>query len=231
MGINTQKGLFRFTRLPFGVSSAPGIFQRVIESVLQGIPQVAVYLDDILITGSTEQEHLATLAAVLSRLDKAGLKVKREKCEFMKTAVTYLGHRTDASGLHPLEDKVDAIRNAPEQTSVPQLKSYLGLLTYYSKFLPRMSSTLYPLYRLFRKNTPWVWKEEQQRAFIKSKAWLTSNSCLTHFDPTLPLALACDASAYGVGAVVAHKMADGTERPIGYVSRTLSEAEKNYSQL
>lgn len=84
VAINTQKGLFRFTRLPFGVSSAPGIFQRVMESVLQGIPQVAVYLDDILITGSSEQEHLATLAKVLSRLDKAGLKVKREKCEFMK---------------------------------------------------------------------------------------------------------------------------------------------------
>ena len=103
--VNTHRGLFRYTRLPFGVSSAPGILQCVIESLLQGIKGVVIYLDDILITGATE-ENLRTLDEVLSRLNKAGLRVKRSKCEFMRESVTYLGHRIDADGLHPLPDRV-----------------------------------------------------------------------------------------------------------------------------
>ena len=106
--INTQKGLFRYTRLPFGVSSAPGIFQRVMDSVLQGMKRVAVSLDDILITGASEDEHLATLAEVFERLERAGLRVKTSKCEFMKPSVTYLGHTIYGEGLHPVMEKIDA---------------------------------------------------------------------------------------------------------------------------
>ena len=230
--INTHKGLFRFTRLPFGVSSAPGIFQRIMEGILQDIEGVVVaYLDDILIAAETEEEHLKILNEVLSRLEKAGLRVKLRKCEFLKSSVEYLGHRIDASGLHPLQDKVKAIQKAPVPTSVTELKAYLGLLSYYGKFLPNLSSTLHPLYQLLRKDQPWHWGSSQQQAFAKSKKLLTSDTCLTHFDPTLKLKLACDASSYGLGAVLAHEMPDGTERPIGYVSRTLSKAERNYSQL
>ena len=222
--INTSKGLFRYTRLPFGISSAPGIFQRVIESVLRGNPGVAVYLDDILITGNL-------LETVFARLDKAGLRIKRSKCEFMKTSVTYLGHKIDEKRLHPLTEKVEAVTMAPKPTSVHELKSYLGLLTYYSKFLPKMLSTLFPLYILLRKDQPWIWKQDQEKAFNDSKELLTSSSFLVHFDPALLLLLSCDASCYGVGAVLAHRMPDGTERPIGYASRTLNKAERNYSQL
>ena len=111
--INTHKGLFRYTRLPYGISSAPGIFQRVIESLLQGIDGVIVYLDDILITGHTEEEHLKSLEEVLSRLEKAGLRVKRKKCEFMRSSVEYLGHKIDETGLHPLLNKIRAIKEAP----------------------------------------------------------------------------------------------------------------------
>ena len=229
--INTHKGLFQFTRLPFGVSSAPGIFQRVIEGLLQGIRGVVVYLDDILITGSTSKEHLETLEQVLSRLESAGLRVKWKKCEFMKESVEYLGHKIDATGLHPLPAKVKAIREAPKPQSVHELKSYLGILTYYDKFLPNLSSTLYPLYRLLQKNTCWRWGKEQEKAFAASKDLLTSSNFLTHFDSSLKLTLACDASAHGLGAVLAHKMPDGSEKPIGYASRTLTKAERNYSQL
>jgi transposase InsO family protein len=229
--VNTRRGLFRYTRLPFGVSSAPGIFQRVIEGLLQGIESVVVYLDDILITGATEEEHLRTLDEVLSRLDKAGLRVKRSKCEFMRESVTYLGHRIDADGLHPLPDRVRAIKEAPKPTSVTTLKAYLGMLTYYSKFLPKLSTLLYPLYRLLRKGVPWRWGTKQARAFKASKKLLTSDKCLTHFDSSLKLTLACDASEYGLGAVISHKMPDGSEKPIGYASRTLSPSERNYSQL
>ena len=157
---NTHKGLFQYTRLPYGISSAPGIFQRVIENVLQDIPGVATYLDDILITGSSDETHLETLEEVLRRLDKAGLQVRLKKCEFMWPSLTYLGHKIDKTGLHPLPDKVKAIQKAPIPQSVSELKSYLGLLTYYGKFFPNMSSTLCPFYRLLRKDQPWEWLKE-----------------------------------------------------------------------
>ena len=229
--INTQRGMFRFTRLPFGISSAPGIFQRVIESLLQGIEGVVVYIDDILVTGSSEEAHLKALDEVLSRLDRAGLRVKRNKCEFLRPSVTYLGHRIDADGLHPLPDRVRAIKDAPTPKSVTELKSYLGMLTYYSKFLPNLSLTLHPLYLLLRKDVKWKWGVAQAKAFAASKDLLTSDKCLTHFDSSLKLTLACDASAYGLGSVLSHKMPDGSERPIAYLSRMLSVAERNYSQL
>ena len=127
--INTHKGLFKYTHLPFGISSAPGIFQRVMESLLQGIPGVIVYLDDILITGPSDEEHLRALQQVLERLDKPGLRIRRDKCTFMSPSVIYLGHKIDAEGLHPVADKVKAIVDAPRPQSVHELESYLGLLS------------------------------------------------------------------------------------------------------
>ena len=128
--INTHKGLYRYTRLPYGVSSAPAIFQRTMDLSLQGIPGVVVYLDDILITGKTRSEHVQALDEVLSRLKKAGLRLQKKKCVFMASEVNYLGHRIDAEGLHPLSEKVRAIQKAPGPRSVSELKSYLGLLSY-----------------------------------------------------------------------------------------------------
>ena len=229
--VNTHKGLFQFTRLPFGISSAPGIFQRVIETLLQGIEGVVVYIDDILVTGSTEEEHLRALERVLSRLEQAGLRVKPNKCSFMRPSVTYLGHMIDAHGLHPLDERVRAIKDAPTPKTVGELKSYLGMLSYYSRFLPNMSLVLHPIYHLLRKDVPWVWKTAQSKAFTASKELLISSRCLTHYDPSLELTLACDASNYGLGAVLSHKMPDGSERPVAYASRTLNPAERNYSQI
>ena len=229
--INTHKGLFRFNRLPYGISSAPGIFQRVMENLLEGIPGVVVYIDDILITGPTIEQHLKSLDEVLSRLENAGLLLRRVKCKFLQPSITFLGHKVDAAGLHPLTEKVEAIQQAPRPTNVTELKSYLGLLSYYSKFLPNMSMMLGPLYKLLRKDGDWKWGGEEKAAFEASKELILSSELLVHFDPKLPIILACDASSYGVGAVLAHRMPDGTERPIGFASRTLNKAEKNYAQI
>ena len=127
--INTQKGLLRYTWLSFGVSSAPGIFQRVMEEVLQGIPNMVVYLDDILATSTSEEDHVKQLDAILSQIQAAGLRLRKSKCKFGVSSVTYLGHRIDAEGLHPVSEKVQAVHDAPSPTDVAQLRSYLGLLT------------------------------------------------------------------------------------------------------
>ena len=200
------------------------------ENILLGIPKVTVYIDDILITGTTDEEHLKTLAEVLRRLEKTGLRANMAKCKFLAPSVTYLGHRIDHSGLHPLAEKVRAVQNAPDPHNVSELKSYLGLLTYYSKFIPNMETVLAPLYKL-RKEVPWRWSAAEKKAFKASKDQLTSSDLLVHFNPELDLLLMCDASSYGVGAVLAHRMPDGSERPIGYASRSLSKSQRNYSQL
>ena len=229
--INTHKGLYRYTRLPFGVASAPGIFQKTMERLLHGIPGVVVYIDDILVSNPTKDEHLSSLEEVLKRLQNANLRAKKTKCKFLACSVSYLGYKIDGEGLHPLPEKVKAIQDAPTPKNVTELKSYLGLLTYYGKFLPNLSTHLAPLYQLLRHNTTWKWSVAQEKAFQKSKELLVSSNLLIHFNSNFPLVLACDASQYGIGAVLAHRLPDGSERPIGYVSRTLNTAERNYSQL
>ena len=219
------------TCLPFVISSTPGIFQRVIESVLQGNTRLVAYLDDILMPGATKEEHLRTLEAVFDRLEKAGLRVCAEKCQFMVSSVTYLGYQIDAEGLHPLEDKVHAVVNAPSSKSVQELKAYLGLLTCYGKFLPDLSTKLARCTTSSKRISQWHWRKKQNKAFEASKQLLTSSCLLVHFNLELKLVLACDASAYGVGAILAHQMPDGLEQPIGYVFRTLTDTERNYSQL
>ena len=148
--INTQKGLHQFNRLPYGVSFAPGIFQGVMESILPGIPGVMAYLDNILMAGKNEEEHL-------KRLDDPGLRLKDSKCGFLVASITYLGYRIDAKGLYPVNEKIKAIQDAPEPRNVTELKFYLGLLSYYSRFLSNMSSNLAPLNQLLHKQAEWVW--------------------------------------------------------------------------
>ena len=229
--INTHKGLYAYNRLPFGVSSAPSIFQRTMESILHGINQVSVYLDDILITGRSDEEHLLRLGKVLTRLEAAALRLRQSKCTFMQPSVEYLGHRISSDGLHPTPDKIRAISEAPAPTNVPQLCAFLGMVNYYAKVLPRLSSVLAPLYRLLQKNARWSWGPEEDRAFQTAKSSLTSSSVLTHYDPAKKLFLDCDASPYGVGAILSHRMAARSMKPITYASCSLHPAEKRYSQL
>lgn len=121
------------------------------ENLLQGIPCVSIYLDDILITGPTETEHLATLDKVLDCLKTAGLRLKRRKCAFLLPAVEYLGHKISAEEIQPTEEKVRAIKEAPSLTNMTQLRSFLELMNYYGKFLPKLASVLAPLYTLLQK--------------------------------------------------------------------------------
>ena len=229
--INTTRGLFQYERLPFGISSAPAIFQRIMESLLNGIPGVAVYIDDVLVTGKNEDDHLQKLDCVMERLKAAGVTLKRSKCIFLTPSVEYLGHVIDKEGLHPSPEKIRAIQDAPAPQNLSELKSFLGLINYYSKFMSNLASLLHPLYKLLQKEAKWEWTGEQISAFNDAKQLLQSSSVLIHFDPSKEIILTCDASSYGLGAVLAHKMEDNSERPIAFTSRTLAPAEKKYSQV
>uniref|UniRef100_A0AAQ4RGR7 ribonuclease H n=1 Tax=Gasterosteus aculeatus aculeatus TaxID=481459 RepID=A0AAQ4RGR7_GASAC len=138
--IVTHKGLFRYRRLPFGITSAPALFQRAMDQILSGLTGVQCYLDDLLITGKDEQERLRNLDAALQRLEEYGLRVRTAKCEFFQSSVEYLGHIIDGAGLHKAPSKVKAVEEAPSPQNVSQLRSFLGLLTYYAKFVPNLSN-------------------------------------------------------------------------------------------
>ena len=171
MVINSHKSLFAYNRLPFGVSSAPRIFQQRIENLLQDIPNVLIYLNDILVAGETPKEHCHTLAEALSRLLKAGLRLKKDKCTFMTTSVQYLGYQIDVHGIHPTEAKVRAIKEARTPKNASELKAYLGILMYYGKFLPNLSTLLAPLYSLLQKNKAWSLTNAQEQTFQHSKRY------------------------------------------------------------
>ena len=150
--LNTHQGLFRYKRLLFGISAATAIFQRTMESLLQGIPRVCVHRRCVLITGHTEEEHLADLTQVWQRMAFTGIQLKRDKCQFILTQVHYLGHTVSSQGIQPTQEKVQAISNAPAPTNIHQLKSFLSLLNFYAKFSPNLSTILAPIYSLLQKN-------------------------------------------------------------------------------
>ena len=153
--INAHKGLFKYNRLSFGVASAPAIFQRTIESLLQGMKHVVAYIDDILITGEKEEDHLKNLDEVLKRLVSAGMELKMEKCLFQQEKVEYLIHCITKDGIFPTMAKVRAIKEAPAPKDEQMFRSFLGLLNYYGKFLPNLSTKLAPLHSLLEKGKGW----------------------------------------------------------------------------
>ena len=168
--------------MPFGITSAPAIFQRTMDNLLQGLDHVRVYIDDILVTSKTEEEHLQTLTEVLTRLQSAGMRLKREKCTFMADEVVYLGHRINREGIQPTDDKVRAISATPRLVNTTQLRAFLGLVNFYGKFMNNLSTILAPLYHLLWKKAHWRWRAAQQRAFATAKELLKSPQLLVHYD-------------------------------------------------
>ncbi|XP_061724707.1 uncharacterized protein K02A2.6-like [Cydia pomonella] len=229
--INTHRGLYRYNRLVYGLSSSPGIFQRIMCNLLKGIPNVEIFLDDVIIGGKTKQEHLAALEAVFSRLHKAGLKLKSSKCVFLVDEVQYLGYIISKDGIKTDPAKVQAVLRVPRPSNVTELRSFLGIINFYGKFIKNMSVKLVPLYELLKKEKQWFWSSECERSFKEIKAILASAEVLAHYDPKKQLFVTCDASSRGVAGVLTQPGPDGRERPVAYASRTLNDAERNYSQI
>ena len=176
--VNTHQGLFQYTRLPFGIASAPAVFQEIMDKVLQGISGVVCYLDDILISGSTEEEHDQRLELVLDRIMRYGLRLRKGKCSFKVSEVEYLGHMISARGLQTTKSKVTAVGEAPKPRNVQELRSFMGLVNYYGLFIRDLATIAHPLNKLQRKDSPWEWSKAQDQAFEKLKSKLTSADVL-----------------------------------------------------
>ena len=229
--INSHLGLFRYTRLAFGVSSATAIFQELMEKILSGLEGVAVFVDDIIVTGKDDNDHTKNLKSVLQRLSDWGVRLKKSKCTFMKDNVEYLGFKIDKVGIHPTESKVSAIIDAPAPTNKSELHSLCGGISYYRKFIPDLATIMAPLNEL-KGHKKFVWDQKCEDAFKKVKERLISSDVLVHYDPNKALILATDASPYGVSAIISHHDAEtDCDRPIAFASRSLTQAERNYAQI
>nr|XP_039248881.1 uncharacterized protein K02A2.6-like [Styela clava] len=180
----------------------------------------------MLTTGNNNIEHLDNIEKLLMRLQQYNLKVNKSKTEFFKNSVEFCGYKVDCNKLHKTDVKIKAIRDAPRPGNVSQVRSFIGMVNYYQRFIPNLSSVLYPLNCLLRANCRWKWTKYCEKAFLEAKKLMTSNTVLTHYDPSLTLKLACDASQYGLGAVMSHVMKDGSERPIAFSSKSLTEKTK-----
>ena len=202
------------------------IFQKLMDTVLQGIPAMCNF-----VTGTNDSDHMQNLATVLQRLQDVGFRWKKEKCSFLQDAVEYLGHKIDAEGLYACLEKVAAFVNAPQPHNISKMRAFLGMVNYYRKFIPNLSTLVQPLNSLLQPNKPWNWSEECRKEFQEAKQAVVSTQVLAHYDPKLPLTLAGDASAYGIGAVIKNIMPDGSEKPIAFASRSLSSSERNFAQI
>ncbi|CAC5423727.1 unnamed protein product [Mytilus coruscus] len=181
--------------------------------------------------GPDDETHLQNLENVLQRLQNYSLRVNLQKCSFLKDKVIYCGHKISADGLRKTSDKVQAVMETPTPKNVKDVRAFLGLINYYHRFMPNSATVLKPLNQLLEKERIWRWTDDCENAFKKAKELITSDQVLTHYNPELPVRLACDASPFGLGAVLSHVMPDGSERPISFASRRLTKSEKNCAQI
>lgn len=229
--LSTHKGTFKVNRLMFGVKVAPSLWQRFMDQLLLGLDGVKCFFDDIIIQGATEEQLLVRLKQVLQKLKEVNLRVNKEKCHFFKKSINYLGHTIDKNGLHKNQDKIKAISNAERPTNINELRTFLGIANYYNKFIPNLASITSPLNELLKKGKKYNWSSRCEESFKNIKKEILSERVLIHFDQSKPLTLATDASPSGLGAVLSHKLPDGSERPIAFASRSLTSSEKRYSQI
>ncbi|XP_058817568.1 uncharacterized protein K02A2.6-like [Topomyia yanbarensis] len=226
--LSTHRGLYRPSRLMYGVASAPAIWQRQMEALLQGIEGVSVFLDDIKVTGPNDETHLRRLEEVLRRLDESNIRVNRNKCVFFANEIEYCGYLIDCNGIHKIQKKVDAIQEMRRPENKNEVRSFVGLINYYGRFFYDLSTVLYPLNNLLKKDVPFKWSKQCEKSFQVVKKQMQAETCLVHYSPELPLLLATDASPYGVGAILSHIYPDGSERPIQFASQTLNRTQQAY---
>lgn len=228
--ISTQKGTYQVNRLSFGIKTAPSEFNRILDHILLGLEGSISYFDDIIVHGRSFDECKDRLIKCLERLQKFDLHLNESKCRFFKTEISYLGYIISHNKISKCPKKIAAIQSLCQPKDAKELRRFLGMVTYYSRFISNLSTITSPLRSLLTKNKKFLWSSECQAAFNKLKEEIASDRVLVPYDPLLPLTVACDASPTGVAGVLSHVI-DGEERPISFVSRALTQAERNYSQL
>lgn len=225
-----NRGLFQFKRLPMGLSGSPMVWQRFIDRVLGADldPYVLAYLDDIVIVAPTFEKHLEILEEVLKRILDAGLTLNRDKCQFCRDELRYLGYIVNRTGLHVDPGKIKAILDIPTPRTVSEVRRILGMASWYRRFIRDFSTIVNPLTNLLKKNQRFLWTLDCEKAWSTIKECLVTAPILSCPDFSREFVIQCDSSDFGVGCVLTQNFDDG-ERVIAYISRSLTKQERNFS--
>lgn len=223
-------GHYEYKRMCFGLKNAPASFQRFLNHILTGLNGVKclVYLDDIIIHAKSLQDHEEKLSEVLKVLKDNNLKLQPSKCHFLRKEIKYLGHVISEKGISPNPEKIDAVAKISRPRNVKELKSFISMANYYRNFIAGFSEIAEPMNRLLRKKIPFIWSELCEESFLLLKEKLTSSPVLAYPDFDKPFHLTTDASNFALGAVLSQEY-DGEDRVVGYASRILNPAERNYN--
>ena len=223
----TPFGRYCFNKLPFGISSAPEHFQKRMNHILSGLDGVICLVDDVLVFGSNKRELDSRLMRSLERIRTAGVTLNKDKCEFGKDKISFLGHTIDGEGIHADPEKTDAIKRMEPPTSITELRRFMGMVNQLGKFSAKLSGLTHPLRMLLGTKNSWSWGEAQEQAFVAVKEELLKPTTLAHYNPKGETKISADASMLGLGAVLLQKH-DEVWKP---ASRSLSDTETRYAQI
>ena len=226
----TPFGRYSFNKLPFGISSAPEIFQNRMSQILECLPGVLCLMDDIIVFGTNQEDHHEMLIATLKRLQQAGVTLNSEKCEFNKSSIGFLGHIIDKDGVRADPSKTSAIVKMPAPQSLTELRRFMGMVNQLGKFSSKIVDIGQPLCELMSAKRTWIWGAAQENAFKQIKEELIKPTVLVLYDPNAQTKVSADASSYGLGAVLLQNK-EGIWKPVAYASRALSETERRYAQI
>ncbi len=228
-GFITQQGHYEWSCMPFGLKNSPAVFQRIMSGMIRKYELsefCTAYIDDLLIHSTTFEQHMNHLESLANAIKKEGFRLKFIKCIFAAPRVQYLGHILSYNSVQPLTDNLIAIKNFPVPKTKKNIRQFLGKVNFYHKFIPKTSTLLEPFHHLLRKDVPFVWSQECEKSFINVKQILLSEPILAVFDRSKPINIYTDASGVGIGAVLKQIQDDGSEKPVAYFSRKLSDAQK-----
>ena len=228
-----EEGLYEFNYLAFGLTNAPSIFSQLMDYILHGIKNkfATSYIDDVLVFSKDYTTHLSHLREVLTRIRDAGLKMNKAKCEFLKPELKFLGHSVSKDGLRPLKEKTEAISNMPPPTTHKGNRAFIGVTSYYRRYIDGFSRLVKPLLALNKKHAPFIWTDECQKAFDTLKDRLCNAPVLAYPDFSKPFALFTDASDDCIGGALTQVNDDGVYRPIHYLSHKLSDTQTRWSVI
>ena len=227
----THEGLFQYKRIPFGLASAPCAFQKLMTEILGNRKGVQIFMDDVLIGGSTQTEHDERLKYVVETLHAAGFSLNTEKSKTSLSEIKFMGHIISEAGIRPDPDKVESIESAPPPKTPQEVKSFLGMTAFYAKFVPNYSKVTEPLLKLTRKAVAWEWLDAQQKAYKSLLQYIKERTTLSVFDPEKSTEIQVDASSSGLGAALCQRDSENNTHIIAFASRTLTQAEKNYAVI
>lgn len=226
----TKRGLLRYTRLMFGITNAPELFQKTLERILIGCKGVINYLDDILIFGSDKEDHDVNFKKVMERLRSYNVLLNSDKSKLAQSSIKFLGHEISAKGVAPCKDKLESIKKFRQPSTAEELRSFLGLVTYLGRFIPDLATLSDPLRQIINKKQPFSWGPENSKQFQEIKSSIVNGRVLGYFNKKDESIVISDASPVGLGAILIQKERTGEERIIMFASKSLSETERRYCQ-